>query len=125
MGVGVKHGVGVALFLESSLSPFSCSLQWSLTSVVVGWFRRDLRVGRVPRGPESGHRVVGHGRLVLLLLPLLLLDLLLKLLCPLGSEPVPDLLKLLVSLLLLRFRLFLLPLLLTPLLLTSCLSVNL
>ena len=102
MGVGVKHGVGVALFLESSLSPFSCALQWSLTSVVVGWFRRDIRVGRVPRGPESGHRVVGHGRLVLLLLPLLLLDLLVKLLCPLGSEPVPDLLELLVGLLLLR-----------------------
>ena len=67
MGVGVKLGVGVTLFFESSLAPFSCSLQWSLTSVVVDWFRRDLRVSRVPRGPESGRRVVGQGLLVLLL----------------------------------------------------------
>ena len=88
MGVGVKLGVGVTLFFESSLAPFSCSLQWSLTSVVVDWFRRDLtcaRVSRVPRGPERGRRVVDHGLLVLPLLLLLLLYLLLQLLYPLST----------------------------------------
>ena len=73
MGVRVGHSVGVALFLESCLAPFTCTLEWSLTSVLVDWFRRDLtcaRDSRVPRRPERGRRV---GGLVLLLLLLLLL----------------------------------------------------
>ena len=74
MGVRVDHSVGVPFFLESCVAPFTCSLEWSLTSVYVAWFRRDLGVSRVPRGPESGSRV---GELVLLLLLLLLLHLLL------------------------------------------------
>merc|ERR1711963_1326608 len=78
MGVRVDHSVGVPLFLESCVAPFTCSLEWTLTSVFVDWFRRDLRVSRFPRGPERGSRV---GVLVhLLLLLLLLLHLLLPLL---------------------------------------------
>ena len=56
MGVRVDHSVGV---LESCVAPFTCSLEWTLTSVFVDWFRRDLRVSRVPRGPERGSRVGG------------------------------------------------------------------
>merc|ERR1712155_120402 len=93
MGVIVGHSVGDTLFLKSRLAPFACTLERTQTSVFIGWLGRDLRVSRVPRGPERGHRDGGVGGLVLLLL-LLLLDLLVKLLCPLGSEPVPDLLEL-------------------------------
>ena len=66
MGVRVDHSVGV---LESCVAPFTCSLEWSLTWVYVDWFRRDLRVSRVPRRPERGRQV---GGLVLLLLHLVI-----------------------------------------------------
>ena len=57
MGVKVGHSVGVALFLKSRRAPFACTLEWSQTSVFIGWLGRDLRVSRVPRGPERGNRV--------------------------------------------------------------------
>ena len=58
MGVRVDHSVSVPLFLESCVAPFTCSLEWTLTSVFVDWFRRDLRVSRVPRGPERGRQEI-------------------------------------------------------------------
>ena len=88
MGVRVGHSVGVALFLESCRAPFACTLEWSMTSVFVGWFRRDLtcaRDSRVPRGLERGHRVGGFVLLLLLLFLLLLLLLLFRM--DIGQPP--------------------------------------
>ena len=73
MGVKVGHSVGVVLFLKSRRAPFACALEWTQTTVFIGWLGRDLRVSRVPRGPEREQRVGGVGGRVLLLLLLLLL----------------------------------------------------
>merc|ERR1712240_202475 len=73
MGVKVGHSAGIAFLLKSRRAPFACTLEWPQTSAFIGWLGRDLRVSRVPRGPERGHRVGGVGGVALLLLLLLLL----------------------------------------------------